>query len=260
MTPEFFAVIEKHFPGTLLLEEYMKKTFDVLQNYGFESENTMGMVALCRDEITEPLFNEVVKYWGKTFNCCSLGGFLTIGRTGINAAAAHTPIYDGMRRFTFYGMPHIAISRYGEIGKVYRHGIDKPSHACGSLELIVNELNRGHFNMILDLEDLEESLIRQKLLSHIKYGSKPDLIKMTKLACNIISIDINNLLLKQLSPNIFNYAVMTGIMIHGLLDSNWVYPRDFYVVGENFPHQLEKIKTFHPYRLEIVNKSRGRNG
>ncbi len=260
MTPEFFAVIEKHFPGTLPLEEYMKKTFEVLQNYGFEDENTMGMVALCRDEITEPLLNEVVKYWGKTFNCCSLGGFLTIGRTGLHAAAEHTPIYDGIRRFTFYGMPHIAISRYGEIGKVYREGIDHASHACGSLEVIVKELITGHFNMILDLEDLEESLIRQKLLSHIKYGGKPDLIRMTKLACNIISIDIKNLLLKQLNPGIFNYAVMTGIMIHGPRESNWVYPRNFYVVGENFPHQLEKIKTFHPYRLEIVNKLRSRNG
>jgi hypothetical protein len=259
MTPEFFAVIEKHFPGTLPLEEYMKKTFEVLNTYGFEDENTMGMVALCRDEITEPLFNEVVQYWGKTFNCCSLGGFLTIGRTGLHAAAAHTPIYDGIRRFTFYGMPHIAISRYGEIGKVYREGIDKPSHACGSLDLIVNELKTGHFNMILDLDDLEESLIRQKILSHIKYGGKPNLIRMTKLACNIISMDIKNLLLKQLNPGIFNYAVMTGIMIHGPMDSNWVYPRNFYVVGENLPHQLEKIKTFHPYRIEIVQQSRGWN-
>jgi hypothetical protein len=185
MTPEFFAVIEKHFPGTLPLEEYMKKTFEVLQPYGFEDENTMGMVALCRDEITEPLLNEVVKYWGKTFNFCSLGGFLTIGITGLHAAAEHTPIYDGIRRFAFSGMPHIAISRSGEIGKVYREGIDKPSHACGSLEVIVNELITGHFNMILDLEDLEESLIRQKILSQIKYGGKPDLIRMTKLACNI---------------------------------------------------------------------------
>lgn len=86
MTNKFYNVLHKHFPGTLPLEEYMKKTFELLEPYGFEDENTMGMVALCRDEITEPLFNEVVKYWGKTFNCCSLGGFLTIGKTGLHAA------------------------------------------------------------------------------------------------------------------------------------------------------------------------------
>jgi hypothetical protein len=186
MTTEFYNVLHKHFPGTLPLEEYMKQTFEVLEPYGFEDENTMGMVALCRDEITEPLFHEVVKYWGKTFNCCSLGGFLTIGKTGLHAATEHTPIYDGIRRFTFYGMPHIAISKDGEIGKVYREGLDNASHACGSLEAIVNELRTGHFNMFLDFADLEQSLIRQKILSHIKYGVKPDLIRMTKLACNII--------------------------------------------------------------------------
>ncbi len=53
-------------------------------------------------------------------------------------------------------MPHIAISRYGEIGKVYRYGIEQPSHACGSLALIVNELKTGHFNMIIDLDALAE--------------------------------------------------------------------------------------------------------
>ncbi len=125
MSYEFHRILQKQFPGTLPLEEYMEKTFQVLEPYGFEDENTMGMVALCRDEITEPLFDEVVKYWGKTFNCCSLGGFLTIGKTGLHAAAEHTPIYDGIRRFTFYGMPHIAISKNGEIGKVYREGIEK---------------------------------------------------------------------------------------------------------------------------------------
>lgn len=254
MSSEFHRILQTHFPGTLPLEQYMAKTFQVLVPYGFEDENTMGMVALCRDEITEPLFDQVVKYWGKTFNCCSLGGFLTIGKTGLHAAAEHTPIYDGIRRFTFYGMPHIAISQNGEVGKVYREGIEKPSHACGSLDVIVKELKSGHFNMFLDLEDLEESLIRQKILSHVKYGAKPDLIRMTKLACNIISMDTKKLLLNNLNSQVFNYAVMTGIMIHGPLDTNWVYPRNFYVVGAHLPNNMEKIKVFHRRRIEMLRE------
>jgi Limiting CO2-inducible proteins B/C beta carbonyic anhydrases len=71
-----------------------------------------------------------------------------------------------------------------------------------------------------ELADLEESLIRQKILSHIKYGGKPDLIRMTKLAGKIISVYLNNLLLKQLNSEVFNYAVMTGIMIHRPKESN----------------------------------------
>ena len=252
MTPEFYRILQKHFPGTLSLEEYMKQTYEVLQKYGFEDENTMGMVAICRDEITEPLYDEVVKYWGKTFNCCSLGGFLTIGKTGLHAAAEHTPIYDGIRRFTFYAMPHIAISKDGEIDKVYREGIEKASHACGSLDLIVQELRRGHFKMFLDFEDLEESIIRQKILSYLKYGIKPDLIRLTKLACNLISMDSKNLLFKHLDPTIFHYGLMTGIMIHGPFDRNWVYPRDFYVIGANLSDNMETIKVFDPRRIKML--------
>ncbi|MEC4814426.1 MAG: hypothetical protein SAK29_14300 [Scytonema sp. PMC 1069.18] len=29
----------------------------------------------------------------------------------------------------------------------------------------------------------------------------------------------------------FNYAVITGIQIHGPLETQWIYPQNFYVVG-----------------------------
>jgi hypothetical protein len=80
-----------------------------MKSHGFEDENTMGMAALCRDEITDSLLNEVIKYWGKTFNCCSLAGFVLMGKTGLAAATDHVPIFDGIRRFTFFAMPHIAM-------------------------------------------------------------------------------------------------------------------------------------------------------
>lgn len=179
--PAFQQAMQTYFPNALPLREYMSKTFDCLKPYGFEDENTMGMVAICRDEITELLFHEVTKYWGKTFNCCSLAGFLTMGKTGLAAATDHTPIFEGKRRFTFYAMPHIATSRNGEIGKVYREGQEKASHACGALEVIVEELKSGHIN----LED----------------------------------------------DSVFEYAVMTGIQIHGPMETQWVAPEDFYIVG-----------------------------
>jgi len=75
MTPEFYRILKKHFPGTLSLEDYMKQTYEVLQQYGFEDENTMGMVAICRDEITEPLYDEVVKYWEKHLIVAVWGDF-----------------------------------------------------------------------------------------------------------------------------------------------------------------------------------------
>ncbi|KYC35253.1 hypothetical protein WA1_08845 [Scytonema hofmannii PCC 7110] len=238
--PAFHQTVHSHFPGTLPLESYMSKTYECLSDHGLTDENTMGMVAICRDEITDPLFDAVIRYWGKTFNCCSLAGFVTMGKTGLAAACDHTPIFEGLRRFTFYAMPHIAISRYGEIGKVYRKGLDKPSHACGALEAIVKELELGCLNLETDMQDIEQSIVRQKILSTLKYGDKPDLVGITKLACQIISQDIEKLL-KTLNSSVFNYAVMTGIQIHGPLETQWVYPQNFYVVGSEGKKEIDLL-------------------
>ncbi|EAW35471.1 hypothetical protein [Lyngbya sp. PCC 8106] len=239
----FLDAVNTHFPGSLPLKYYMKRTYDCLSQNGFEDENTMGMIAICRDELTDPLYEEVVKYWGKTFNCCSLAGFITLGKTGLAAATNHTPIFDNIRRFTFYAMPHIAISRYGEIGKVYREGIQKASHACGALETIVKELECGRLNLEMDLQDLEQSIIRQKILSSLNYGDKPNLVEITKLACQIISEDVERLL-NPLDPTIFNYAVMTGIQIHGPLETQWIYPQNFYIVSSQFKRTKKTIAIF----------------
>ncbi|RAQ47788.1 hypothetical protein B9S53_03495 [Arthrospira sp. O9.13F] len=232
--PVFHETMRKHFPGSLPMKDYIKKTYIELKNYGFDTGKTIGMVAICRDEITDVLMDEVIKYWGKTFNCCSLAGFVMMGKTGLAAATDHTPICDGIRRFTFYAMPHIAISKNGEIGKVYRSGIDKASHACGALEAIVKELESGYLQLMTDMQDIEQSIIRQKIISALKYGDKPNLVEMTQLASKIISEDVEKLL--SLVDNfVFNYGVMTGIQIHGPMDTHWIYPHDFYLVSSQLP-------------------------
>lgn len=232
--PVFYQTLQEYFPGSLPMKDYIKKTYIELKNYGFDTGKTIGMVAICRDEITDILMDEVIRYWGKTFNCCSLAGFVMMGKTGLAAATDHTPIIDGIRRFTFYAMPHIAISKNGEIGKVYRSGIEKASHACGALEAIVNELESGHLKLIMDMQDIEQSIIRQKIISALKYGEKPNLVEMTKLAGQIISEDVENLL-SSVDSSVFNYAVMTGVQIHGPMDTHWICPQDFYVVSSDLP-------------------------
>ncbi|HEY9633915.1 MAG TPA: hypothetical protein V6D14_10940 [Coleofasciculaceae cyanobacterium] len=241
--PAFHQTLQTHFPGVLSMSKYMRKTFQSLSTYGFCDENTMGMIAICRDEIAEPLFTEVIRYWGKTFNCCSLAGFVMMGKTGLAAAIDHTPMFEGIRRFTFYAMPHIAISRHGDIGRVYRDGVQKASHACGALESVVKELASGHLKLEMDMQDIEQTIIRQKILSTLTYGDKPNLIEITKLASEIISSDVENLL-NTLDSSEFKYAVMTGIQIHGPLGTHWIYPQDFYVVGSDIPGGKEQIEAF----------------
>ncbi|MBE9127895.1 MULTISPECIES: hypothetical protein [unclassified Coleofasciculus] len=241
--PAFHQTLQTHFPGALPMSSYMRKTFQCLSAYDFCDENTMGMIAICRDELAESLFAEVIRYWGKTFNCCSLAGFLMMGKTGLASATDHTPIIDGSRRFTFYAMPHIAISRHGDIGKVYREGVQKASHACGALEAVVNELASGHLKLEMDMQDIEQTIIRQRILSTLTYGEKPNLIEITKLASQIIANDVEKLL-NTLDHSVFKYAVMTGILIHGPLGTHWIYPQNFYVVGADLPGGKEPIKVF----------------
>lgn len=43
-----------------------------------------------------------------------------MGKTGLAAATARTPIFEELCCFTFYAVPHIALSRKGETSKIYR--------------------------------------------------------------------------------------------------------------------------------------------
>jgi hypothetical protein len=220
---KFFSVLQDKFPGAISLPEYMQKTYKVIESYGFNDPNTMGMISICRDEITDPVYAEVVRYWGKTFNCCSLAGFITMGKTGLAAAKGHTPIENAKRRFVYYAMPHIAISENGTIGEVMREGIMDGTHACGALEIIVNELKKGEIHLETDQDDLEQSIVRHKILSNLQYGKVPDLVEITKIANSIIQKDLDELLI-TLDTSIFSFGVFTGIEIHGPQGTEWIYP------------------------------------
>jgi monoamine oxidase len=241
--PAFQETLQAYFSGALPIANYMSKTYQCLSHYGFCDENTMAMVSSCRDEIADALYIEVMRYWGKTFNCCSLAGFIMMGKTGLAAAVDHTPITNGTRRFIFYAMPHIAISEEGEIGKIHRSGIEKISRACGALDTIVKELEFSSPKLEMDMQDIEQTIIRQKILSAINYGDKPDLIEITKLASQIIFNDVDRLL-NTLDRSGFKYAVMTGIQIHGPMDTHWIYPQAFYVAGSDVREGKEAIALF----------------
>ena len=202
----------------------------------------MGMAAICRDEIVEACHDQIIHYWGKTFNCCSLAGFVTIGKTGLGAATAHAPICekDGKRRFVFVAMPHIAISREGEVGKCQREGIAKISNACGALDAIVGELKSGKVNIQLDMADVEQSLVRHRILADLPYGDKPTLDEITRLALDIITNDVEKLT-ETLDVNVYDYAVLTGIQVHGPEDVDWVYPHRFWHGSDRYDGNRKEL-------------------
>ncbi len=239
--PEFVEALDQHFPGAVLEGEFVAETAVRLGEEGFSNTNTLACVALCRDEMTRPLFADVEQVWGSAFSLAGLAGMVTAGRTGLAAAIHHAPVEDGRRRFVIYAMAHIAIDADGTIGRGDRPGLPEPSSACGALVAFRNELQEGTLEVEFDRYDTEQSLLKHRLLPLIGYGDVPDLVDLTKLTVVAIEEDLLAIL-DSLSDGWretdhampADAAIFSGIQIHGPDGANYVWPLSVHVgVGGN---------------------------
>ncbi len=230
-TPGFAEALDRHFRGAVLERDFIADTASLLSEEGFSSTNTIACVALCRDEVTRPLFSDVERVWGPAFSFAGLAGMVTAGRTGLAAAIHHAPIEDGRRRFVIYAMAHIAIDTAGAIGRVERPGIPGPSSACGALVAFRDELQAGTLEVKFDRYDTEQALLKHRLLPLIQYGCVPDLVDLTKLTVTAIDEDLREILRSlseewrvtdQAMPA--DAAIFSGIQIHGPDGANFVWP------------------------------------
>jgi len=229
--PDFLEALDRHFPGSSLEGDYIAETASLLSGKGFSKDNTIACVALCRDEVTRPLFSDVEQVWGPAFSLAGLAGMVTAGRTGLAAAIHHAPIDNGRRRFVIYAMAHIGIDAAGAIGWVDRSGIAEPSSTCGALVAFRNELQGGELVVEFDRYETEQALLKHRLLPLITYGTVPDLVALTKLTVTAIEDDLQEIILSlaeewrrtdQAMPA--DAAMFSGIQIHGPDGVNFVWP------------------------------------
>ncbi|MDH5676021.1 MAG: hypothetical protein OEZ06_28120 [Myxococcales bacterium] len=212
---DFKTRLSETFPGALEAADYLRLTTDALAPLGFTAENTIGCVGLCRDELCRPLADDVHDAWGEAFNFSSLGGMLLLGRTGFGAAHAHSPIFEGRERYVYYCMPHIGIGPGGEIGQCERPGREAPSKACGALAALCAEIDGGCLKFGRDPDDLEQSLLRERLLRVLEWGHTPDLLEVTHAARRAIQADLERAIELTVDTDRADYAAFTGIQIHG---------------------------------------------
>ncbi len=92
--------------------------------------------------------------------------------------------------------------------------------------------------MKLDLEDIEQSLLKQRLLPKIRYGEVPGLAKLTKFAYKIIIEDLEHMVNITANPAVNDYAILSGIQIHGPDKTQYVWPGEMYVVKEGEQSRL----------------------
>lgn len=234
----FYEALKEHFPRAMPQRDFISRSYEALGRFGFNAENTIACVGVCRDELTHPFINEIRQKWGEAFNFSGLAGMLYLGKTGFLAAKHHSPRLDGRERYVYYTMPHIAIGNKGEIGVYFRAGREETSAACGALMAFRQEMESGKLNLELDWDDIEQSLLKQRLSGNIEYGEVPDLLELTRLTYEVISGEIKKLTVQHINPQESDYAVFSGIQIHGPEKKDYIWPGVAYAVVNGSPADL----------------------
>lgn len=226
---KFETILRGIFSVTYQEADFVKRTHSALNKFGFTADNAIGCVDVCRDEISQSFFNHVRDAWGEAFNLSSLAGMFFAGRTALIAAMHHAPDADGKERYVFYAFPHIALGAEGQLGVCVRKGRGGESSACGALNAFQKEMAEKRVTLAMDNEDVEQSLLRMRLLQEIPYGHVPDLLELTKTAQKVIQRDLENTLKPIINTAQCDYAVITGIQIHGP-EGNYIWPASCYAV------------------------------
>ncbi|WP_333653955.1 hypothetical protein [Dissulfurispira sp.] len=235
---DFEEVLKRFFDKVYTESDFVEKTYAELNKFGFDSDNSIACVSVCRDEITQPLIRLIRDKWGEAFNLSSLAGMFFAGQTGLMAAMHHSPIVEGKERYVFYALPHIAIDAEGHLGACKRAGREGESTACGALNAFQKELSQGRLNLSIDETDIEQSLLKRRLLREIPYGHVPDLLELTRISQRVIQKDLEHVLNTIIDRSRSDYAMVTGIQIHGP-EHSYVYPAACYVVVNEMFEQLK---------------------
>ena len=213
----FEEVLKENFNPVLKEVDYVRKTYNILKEFGFNDDNSIASVCVCRDEISQPLVSLIKDKWGEAFNLSSLAAMFFAGKTALLAAMHHAPIVGGKERYVYYAFPHIAIGSDGRLGVCKRRGRKEKSSACGALNVFLKEMSGGKLNLLMDNEDVEQSLIKMRLLREIPYGHIPDLLELTKITQKVIQTDLEQALKKVVDTSKSDYAFFTGIARTGYL-------------------------------------------
>eukprot|EP00850_Spirogloea_muscicola_P019078 SM000183S03972 [mRNA] locus=s183:26829:29016:- [translate_table: standard] len=260
------------FPDCKPDAQYLDSVCAILKNYGFSKDNSIALIATCRDEITHHYYrkidevchhslptspaNELLRtiacpcspMYGESFDMSALAGLVTCRPVGLKAGMSHAPDKGGAEKYIFFAFPHIGIDKNGKpesIGSIDRIGRTEASHACGAL-LAVHKLiedNGSLSGAVLDPGELEFSFLKQRLGAHIQSSSQApsSLADLTKLTMEVTLKELESCIERAPPADGADYAVITGVQIHAGADSfdgekgfeDYIFPGNMYVVLNN---------------------------
>jgi hypothetical protein len=185
-----------------------------LARVGFRPSNCLALVDVCRDELMSGFDEAVSEVWGRPFGVGALAGLVFLGRTGLQAALSHVPGEDGRHRFVTFCFPHIGIDDDGSVGRVQRRGMSRASAACGALAAFRAQLADGSRDFGLDVDDVEQSLLRMRLVDLVPPGEVPSLIELTELARIAAVQDLHRFVDLARGHEPVDVAYISGIVVH----------------------------------------------
>lgn len=231
----------REFPEAVPQDQFVARSYQAMQQQGFRTDNTIAFVSVCRDELTMPFVDDIENTWGEVFMFSSLGGMLTLGKTGFLAAHRHAPIEGGRERYVYYALPHIAIDAQGEFGVYHRPGRRDASHACGALVAFQHELASKSLQLAVDPDDLEQSVLKRHLLGKLRYGDVPDLVSLTRIAYTVILEELERMIRLTVDAVRSDYGLFAGIQIHVPEGRHFVWPGTDYVVVDGKKLNLSQV-------------------
>eukprot|EP00850_Spirogloea_muscicola_P019077 SM000183S03971 [mRNA] locus=s183:19529:21445:- [translate_table: standard] len=236
------------FPGCQRDGEFLQSVRSSLDHLGFSKDNSIALVATCRDEITHHFYRKIDEIYGESFDMSALAGLVTCGPTGLKAGMSHAPNQSGSEKYIFFAFPHIGIDKEGQQGKIHRIGRSQASSACGALLAMHKVIahNQGSIpDADLDADELEVSFLKKRLGSHIKaLPQKPSefsLADITKLTMEVTAKELESYIHKAGITGTVDYAVITGVQIHAGADSftgekgfeDYIFPGEKYAMLGN---------------------------
>lgn len=269
--------VTKHFNTAMGVDDFMQRLEIALWGFGFQNDNSIAMVNLCRDEVTHTLKHKIDQVFGSSFCTNGLGGVLTCGVTGVGAGLSHSPVCEtsGKERYVFFSFPHIGIDSAGVVGNISRPGRSAMSCACGAVIKALGEIKNEGLQCnckqpgVHEPLDVEYSILKQRLARRLAAEGATeesvkdlDLVSLTKVTERTISDDLEFLISKAVDPAKADYAVVTGVQIHNWSTEfdneepnlEWVAPTSAYVVvnGEKTVLDLKSVPSLTPRQIRLL--------
>jgi len=219
----FDEAVEAHFPGALPSSEYLKRVRSTIEPIGFDTDRTLPLVSICRDELTTTFFDQIEGHWGLAFTLAGLGGVPALGRSGWRSALSHIPNADGRGGVLVFGFPHIGIETDGQIGVTRRRGQRAPTATCGALATIFQQARDATLPTEIDTEDYEATRLALRLVD--RRHPPESLVDVTVAALDALEVDLWRALDEFEVWRDHDVTVWCGIQIHGHSD-DWIWPRD----------------------------------